>query len=329
MRAGPLAVLTFLGVAVAVVLFAAVAAAGGGEIEGGGEPALQFMITEVVAPGDVVRSGVALPIFVRVVDLNFAPAEGMPVTASADGGTVTPESATTDRNGIAQFAYTVQVADVRKFTITFRVAMEGAYGDEATYEVVAIPPAPSRPILSRPETVSAGIGVAAILAALASTEFGKVGLFNVVVFPLYSRLRREEVLDHFVRGQIYGYITAHPGEHYNSLKDALKVTNGTLAHHLRTLEMQGFIKADRDGIYKRFYPVQMQIPRERGIRLSDLQHHILGLIRNDGGPTQQEIATRLGVSQQTVSYNLRSLSREGLVRMEKEGRAKRYFAADT
>jgi len=29
-----------------------------------------------------------------------------------------------------------------------------------------------------------------------------------------------------------------------------------------------------------------------------------------------------------VSYNLRHLNREGLVRMEKEGRMKRYFSVD-
>ena len=188
---------------------------------------------------------------------------------------------------------------------------------------------PARPAIVGPETLGAGVGIAAILAALASTEFGKYGFANVVVFPLYSRLKKEEVLDHFVRGQIYGYVMSHPGEHYNSVRDALKVTNGTLAHHLRTLEMQGFIKADRDGVYKRFYPVEMQIPRDRGIRLSDLQHNILGLIRGDGGPTQQQIAVRLAVSQQTVSYNLRHLSREGLVRMEQDGRARRYFPAET
>ncbi|HEV8594995.1 MAG TPA: helix-turn-helix domain-containing protein, partial [Thermoplasmata archaeon] len=85
----------------------------------------------------------------------------------------------------------------------------------------------------------------------------------------------------------------------------------------------------RDGIYKRFYPVEMSIPRDKGIRLSDLQEHMLVLIQNDGGPTQQDIADRLCVSQQTVSYNLRHLSREGLIRMEKLGRTKRYFPTET
>jgi DNA-binding MarR family transcriptional regulator len=213
-------------------------------------------------------------------------------------------------------------------SIHFDITQPGAIVDEADYAFVVIAAPVQRPILTRPETaVSAGVG-AAILAAIASTEFGKYGLSNLVLFPLYSRLKKEEVLDHFVRGQIYGYIMSHPGEHYNSLKDTLKVTNGTLAHHLRTLEMQGFIKADRDGVFKRFYPVEMSIPRNKGIRLSDLQHHILTMIRADAGTTQQDIAGRLGVSQQTVSYNIRTLSREGLVRMEKEGRMKRYFPMD-
>ncbi|MEK6852215.1 MAG: MarR family transcriptional regulator, partial [Candidatus Thermoplasmatota archaeon] len=243
--------------------------------------------------------------------------------------TIAPSSAMTDANGLARFTFTAHVAEVREFTVHFATDLSNAIQDRGEFLVVALPPAP-RPILTRPETVGAGVGLAALLAAvLASTEFGKYGLWSFLFFPLYTRLRREEVLDHFVRGQIYGYIMSHPGEHYNFLKEALKVTNGTLAHHLRTLEMQGFVKADRDGIYKRFYPVEMQIPRDKGIRLSDLQHHILTLVRDDGGPTQQEIADRLEVSQQTISYNLRALGREGLVRMERVGRAKRYFASET
>jgi DNA-binding MarR family transcriptional regulator len=319
------AFLALLGLSLAVVLLSAPARAP--EVEIGGEDRLQLVAT-IEVPGDVVRTGQSLPFRVRIVDHNGLAVEGVEVSAHAEGAVVTPAAAYTDVNGLVRFSFTPQVTEVTEFTVYIATNLEGAIQDREEFVVIALPPAP-RPILTRPETVSAGIGLAALLAALASTEFGKYGLSNLLLFPLYTRLRKEEVLDHFVRGQIYGYIAAHPGEHYNSLKDALKVTNGTLAHHLRTLEMQGFVKADRDGIYKRFYPVEMQIPRDKGIRLSDLQHHILTLIRDDGGPTQQEIAGRLDVSQQTVSYNLRHLGREGLVRMEKVGRATRYFPSET
>jgi len=308
--------------------FLAGPAAAGPEFEGGGEPLVQ-LLADVESPGDVIQSGTTLPIRVRVVDQFGAPVAGATVGASTEGGTVTPAETVTDGGGLARFSFTTTVSATREIAIHFEVMAPGAISDRRELIVYAIPAPAPRPILTRSESVSAGIGVAAVLAALATTEFGKYGLFSVVIFPLYSRLRKEEVLDHFVRGQIYGYIMSHPGDHYNSLKDALKVTNGTLAHHLRTLEMQGFIKADRDGVYKRFYPVEMQIPREKGIRLSDLQHHILSMIRTDGGPTQGEIAGRLGVSQQTVSYNLRHLSREGLIRFEKAGRSTHYFPGDT
>jgi len=326
MRRALPAFLALLGLAAAVMLAASPARAA--DLEGGGEDQVQLVAT-IESSADVVRTGSSLPLRVRIVDQHGLPVADAEVIAEVDGATISPAVARTDENGLARFTFSPQVTEVVEFTVRFRTNMPGVIQDRGEFVVVALPPAP-RPILTRPETVSAGVGVAALFAAaLAYTEFGKYGLWSVLAFPLYTRLKREEVLDHFVRGQIYGFVMSHPGEHYNSLKDALKVTNGTLAHHLRTLEVQGFIKADRDGVFKRFYPVEMQVPRDRGIRLSDLQHHMLTLIRDDGGPTQQEIARRLGVSQQTVSYNIRALGREGLVRMEKTGRAKRYFASET
>jgi len=327
MRTGRFLILALIAASAAIALssFSVVAEVPG--LEGGGEDRLQ-LLASVASSGDIVQSGNTAVLRVRVLDQFGAPVEGATVSGVANAGLLTPREATTDGDGFARFTYQMTTAEAVEVSVHFDVSKGNAFVDEAEYALVVIPTPPQRPILTRPETaVGAGIG-AAVLAALVGTEFGKYGLSNLILFPLYSRLKKEEVLDHFVRGQIYGYIMSHPGEHYNSLKDALKVTNGTLAHHLRTLEMQGFIKADRDGVFKRFYPVEVQIPRHRGIRLSDLQHHMLTMIRSDGGPTQQDIAVRLGVSQQTVSYNLRHLNREGLVRMEKEGRMKRYFTAD-
>ncbi|MBI4416949.1 MAG: helix-turn-helix domain-containing protein [Euryarchaeota archaeon] len=327
MRPGLLVLLVFAGF-VAAFMLVALPADAAPSLDAGGDPRVQLVASVDIAT-EIVRSGGVLPFRVRVVDHFAAPVAGATVTVEASGGVVTPASALTDANGLARFTFTAKVEQAQEMVLLVSVQFEDAFPDEAQQTVIVIPPLPQRPIYARPEAAAgAGIG-AAILAAIASTEFGRYGLFNVVVFPLYSRLKKEEVLDHFVRGQIYGYIMSHPGEHYNSLRETLKVTNGTLAHHLRTLEMQGFVKSLRDGIYKRFYPVEMQIPRHKGIRLSDLQHHMLALIRSNHGRTQQEIADNLGVTQQTVSYNLRHLNREGLIRMEKDGRAKRYFPMDT
>jgi predicted transcriptional regulator len=132
-----------------------------------------------------------------------------------------------------------------------------------------------------------------------------------------------------VRGQIYGYIMSHPGRNYNTIRTDLDITNGTLSHHLRTLEVQGFIKSRRDGTNTRFYPIDMKIPQKTGIRLSDLQIKIIELIKEMEGQTQSEIAERLNVSQQCISYNLKHMKKEGIIGIEKVGRERRYFLTDT
>ncbi len=165
--------------------------------------------------------------------------------------------------------------------------------------------------------------------AVASTESAGFSLFNIFAFPLYSRIKKDEVLDHFVRGQIYGYIVSNPGKHYNSIREKMKVTNGTLSYHLRTLEVQGFIKSRKESIYRRFYPIEMRFPRDKGVKLSDMQMTILATLRRRPAPTQKDIAEDLGISQQVASYNLRILARKGFVQVRKEGRKRMYYPDDS
>ncbi|MCK5290843.1 MAG: helix-turn-helix domain-containing protein [Thermoplasmata archaeon] len=165
--------------------------------------------------------------------------------------------------------------------------------------------------------------------AVASTESAGFSLFNIFAFPLYSRIKKDEVLDHFVRGQIYQYIVSNPGKHYNSIREKLQVTNGTLSYHLRTLEVQGFIKSRKESIYRRFYPIEMKFPRDKGVKLSDMQITILAALRRRPAPTQKDIAEDLGISQQVASYNLRILARKGLVQVRKDGRKRMYYPDDS
>jgi hypothetical protein len=82
------------------------------------------------------------------------------------------------------------------------------------------------------------ISVGALAIFLGATEAGIYMLF-LFFLPLYSKMRPEEVLDSFIRGKILGYVRANPGCHYNLIKQDLKLHNGTLIHHLDTLERNG------------------------------------------------------------------------------------------
>ena len=325
MRALRLALLGILALALlAVALPALSRATDPPGMDGGMDPQL-VLLADIRSDFNVMESGSALPMRVVVVDQHGVPVPGALVDISAAGASAAPSSGVTDADGVFRFRLTAGPASspLRTTVIAIATIPGAATGSDSFALTIAPKPVPLQ-ILPQHEAVSVGLG-ALLAAVFLSTEFGRYGVFKVLVFPLYSRLKKEEVLDHFVRGQIYGYIVSHPGQHYNSMRQDLRVTNGTLAHHLRTLEMMGFIKSYRDGVFKRFYPVEVSIPQESGVKLSDLQMRMLDLVRSGSGPTQMEIAERLSVTQQTVSYNLRTLSREGAVRMEKDGRNTRYY----
>jgi uncharacterized membrane protein/predicted transcriptional regulator len=142
--------------------------------------------------------------------------------------------------------------------------------------------------------------------------------------PLYSKIRREEVLDQYTRGKIHGYIIANPGEHYNSLKAQLDLKNGTLAYHLRVLEREGYVKSARDGPFKRFYPQEAVVPKNRS-EFSSIQEIVLENVRASPGITQNDVAVRMGVSSQVVNYHIRNLVRAGRIRLQREGRTTRCY----
>jgi predicted transcriptional regulator len=275
-----------------------------------------------------LKSGGSLIFFVTVTESGF-PISNSSVTFISDhfdscifeyenGGF-------TDSDGRATVRMTAYTENGMILNLTVKAALEGHM--PGYYEISEITVEPPTIIINNERISYISITGIVTFIIIASTEAGKYGIFKTFFLPLYSRLKKDDLLDHFVRGQIYGYIMSHPGEHYNHIKTSLEVTNGTLSHHLRALELQGYIKSQRDGTYKRFYATDMKIPRTKGIKLSDLQIGIIDAIRQSPGLSQKEIARREGISQQTVSYNLSLLKRLGILDSSREGVRKKYYIA--
>ena len=176
------------------------------------------------------------------------------------------------------------------------------------------------------EEIGAGsIGTISILTliGIALTETGKYKFLSFLLFmvPLYTRIQKEDVLDQFVRGKIYGYIKGNPGVHYNQIMKNLDVKNGTLSYHLHMLEKTGMIQSRKEGIrYRAFYPSNMRFPDEERYRLTDLQLKILKIIKNKNGINQKEIALLLNEKHQTISYNVKVLQQAELIGIIRKGR---------
>ncbi len=161
-------------------------------------------------------------------------------------------------------------------------------------------------------------------AAFVSTEFGRYKAFKLLaMIPLFSRFEKDDVLVHNTREQLYQFIRNNPGPSFSDLRRALELSNGTLVHHLRILEMQEFIKPVRDGFRTRFY---IRGPRiVPTTYLTRTQMAILESIQTHPGLTQKELAQLLGLPRESVFYHARKLETAGKLRAAKEGKWVRYF----
>ena len=177
---------------------------------------------------------------------------------------------------------------------------------------------------------AAGTGGVAVLG-FALTETGKYKLLASLslLIPLYTRIQKEDVLDQFVRGEIYGYIKANPGAHYNQIIRELDVKNGTLSYHLHMLEKTGMIKSRKEGLrYRAFYPTGIKFPKAERYRLTELQTNIIKLIKENEGISQKEIARALDIKHQTINYNIKVLQQTGLIRLRKKGRKTSLYVVE-
>ena len=200
----------------------------------------------------------------------------------------------------------------------------------ATVKVTAVAKTDQEPTMPV-EAIAGGtvFASAAILGAAAmSTEAGRFKLIWLFWVPLYTKLKRTSILDHFIRGQVYGYIKANPGEHYNAIKKALALKNGTLVYHLQTLEREEYVKSVSDGRYKRFYPAGMKVPEESGHRINKIQEIILRLIGDRPGISQKEIAEEIGLSGATINYHINVMLQATVIKVEKIGRTTHCYAID-
>ena len=207
------------------------------------------------------------------------------------------------------------------------------------------PPPPDDP--STPSTRGSGYSTSFSLAAVAvviialstfgfvsaGLETGKYKLLSIFVVPLYVKRKQDKTLENFTRGEIFGFINAHPGTYFNHMKYALNLNNGTLAYHLNVLEHDKLVYSQTDGRYRRFYPVDARMPSvndENGkihtfIHLNPTQDRIINVIQNEPGLTQKEIAKLVGKSRQVVNYNINSMAEQGIIKLERDGKNTRCY----
>jgi len=188
--------------------------------------------------------------------------------------------------------------------------------------IYAVPSAGPPPAVALPVLFLVLVASAALVAALALAWFGATdarwALGGVaLLLPLVARIRRESVLDHFLRGRIVEYVSAHPGATFSELKRKFNVANGVMSYHLWVLSKTEFISMDREGANVRYHMVGS--PGRGALLLSTFQHSVLRVVFSRRQVGLRDLAQELGSSKQRVHYNVKRLVKSGLLSISRDG----------
>jgi predicted transcriptional regulator len=166
------------------------------------------------------------------------------------------------------------------------------------------------------------IGIGTLL-----TEIGKWALLSLFI-PLYSKIKKGDLLNHPVRHRVHGYIIGNPGAHFALIKQDLNLGNGQLIYHLKRLRDANLIYSKEDGIKKRFYPFDFPRAKTKIYILNEIQEKIFGIIQKRPGISQKKIANSTGISRQVAGYHLTKLEEEGIIKKEVDGRKAKYYTSE-
>ena len=166
------------------------------------------------------------------------------------------------------------------------------------------------------------LSLASIIIGIFSTEIGICKILPLAI-GLYSKLKRIEILDNYIRGKIMGIVQMNPGIMYSAIKKELGIPNGSLAYHLSIMEREGFIISSRDGFHQRIYPVNRKIHN-----IISPEEQILGVIRRTPGIKQKDIAKEVGRSSVQINRILHKLQKGSIVKIIKIGYSTRCYLCE-
>jgi DNA-binding MarR family transcriptional regulator len=153
-----------------------------------------------------------------------------------------------------------------------------------------------------------------------------IWIFIIISLFIYTRIKRNRLLEQKRREMIFNYIKENPGEHFRGIQKALGLEVGVVAHHINILEREDLVKSRQDGMYRRFYPMDTKIDIK--LILTKIQERILNRVKTNPGVSQKTIATHLGINRKVVNYHIKILQDAGFVYTEKQGRESLCYSVD-
>lgn len=169
-----------------------------------------------------------------------------------------------------------------------------------------------------------GAGLAAIAYVVWRRALG-----TKLLLALWTRWEPAEVAKHPRRAHLLDLVRRHPGATTNAILQMSGINEGTLLHHLRTLERAQWVKSFVVGRDRVWFEAGSAKPPEAQLALlhAPARRAILDLLAGEPGLTQAELARRLSLSRPTVHHHVRALREAGRLQVRRDGVRARLYAA--
>ncbi|WP_230740114.1 winged helix-turn-helix transcriptional regulator [Methanooceanicella nereidis] len=139
----------------------------------------------------------------------------------------------------------------------------------------------------------------------------------------------KNLLDNRNRDIIYKFILENPGSTMADISDKTKINLGTVRYHLQKLESERKIAVSKIGKFTRFYKNSSTYTESEKIILSCIRNEkdvrIIKAIIDYPGMSNKELSDKLGLNKSIVFMHMRKLLNNDIIRMEQEGRNKKYY----
>lgn len=163
------------------------------------------------------------------------------------------------------------------------------------------------------QEVAPFVGWAAI--GLGAT-IGIAWLAKGLLATLFTRLKRDRLLDHPLRNRIHEAIGAEPGIHFQGLARRLEIAQGTLRHHLEALERAELIKVVKGPRHKCYFlakSADRHTLNAAPLLRSEGARRVLEAVSIHPDSSTHEIARRTGLTPSAVHLHLKRLEQAGII----------------
>lgn len=135
----------------------------------------------------------------------------------------------------------------------------------------------------------------------------------------------KKILELETRKKIYLAVKQYAGSHFREIQRKSGLAVGSVQHHLHFLVKNGLIKEVRQGQNLVYFPREFKSENEvllSLLRQESMRKILLFLLEKT--PSHEQIVKFVGLSPSTISWHLKKLQQDGIIKADKQGRKTFY-----